>query len=150
MNLKKGLDMKKFISTIIITLALCSIVFAGEDEIRYKVTQNAVVITASSSDTSERIDFGTKVPVGFFSVQVTLTGSGTGKVEYELSNDGTNFLTPTEADDIVTAHTVTSGPGSDGKDMYSFSPMVSRAMKIKVTETGGANPITVTVTLVYQ
>ena len=115
----------------------------------YKVTQDAVTIAASGTDTSDAILFGTRVPDGFFSLQVTLTGSGTAKIEYQLSNDGTDYLTPSSASDVVTTHTVSSGPGSDGKDIYKIESMVTRGMKIKVTETGGANSITVTNTLVY-
>ena len=119
-------------------------------EIRYKETHDGTSIAASGSSTSDVIDLGTKYPEGFFSLQITLTGDGTAKVEYLLSNDGTNFLEPSEADDILSSFTKISGPGSDGKDMFSFTPMLARFMKIKCTETAGANAITPVITLVYQ
>lgn len=119
-------------------------------EIRREVTHDAVVIAASGNSLSDSIDFHVRRPEGFFAIQVELTGSGTAKIEYLLSINGEDFLTPTEAEDIKTAFTVSDGPGSDGKNMFSFAPMVSSAMKIKVTETGGASSVTVTITLVYQ
>ena len=84
---------------------------------------------------------------GYNGCYVELTGDGTAKVEYGLSINGTDYIySPAGAsDNIVTAHTKTSGPGSDGKQIYSFSPITARFMKIRVTETGGVNPITVTV-----
>ena len=107
-------------------------------------------ISASGSATSMNIDLNQPQPAGYFSVYVELTGTGTGQVTYELSNDGTNYLTPSSAADIVTAHTAASGPGSDGKDIYSFTPELGAYMRIKVTETGGANAIAVTVVLAVQ
>jgi hypothetical protein len=86
---------------------------------------------------------------GFFSLQINLTGDGTGKFQYGLSNDKSNYLYPASAgDDIVTAHVKTSGPGGDGIQIYSFDPAVSGYLKIKATETGGADTITVSAWLV--
>lgn len=88
---------------------------------------------------------------GFFSLQVILTGDGTGKFQWAVSNDNTNFVISSDAsDDIVTAHTKTSGPGADGIHFYSFDPIVSGWLKIKCTETGGANTITVTSVMCMQ
>ena len=93
------------------------------------------------------IDLQDKRIEGFFSVYVEMVGDGTAKIEYQISHCGSteNFLTPSSATDIVTSHTKTSGPGSDGKDSYSFSPVIGRWMKVLVTETGGADQITITV-----
>ena len=85
-----------------------------------------------------------------FGASPGLTGSGTGKFEYELSNDGVNYLTPSSAADIITAHDVTTGPASDGKDLYSFSPELAKYMKIKVTETSTTDGIVVTAILALQ
>lgn len=83
---------------------------------------------------------------GFFSCQIALTGDGTGKFQWGVSNDGSNWIYSADAsDNIVTAFTVTSGPGSDGKNIYSFDPILGKFLKIKVTETGGADTITFSV-----
>ena len=111
---------------------------------------NGVTILASASSTTSMIQLDDEFIDGFFSLQVEITGSGTAKFEYQLSNNNVDYITPTAASDIVTSIAATGGPGSDGKDIYSFDPMVARSMKIKCTETGGANSITVTATLVYQ
>lgn len=115
-------------------------------------------ITASSSYTSAAIDLAELVgansrairPDGFFGLQYTITGNGTAKIEYLLSNDGTTYVEPSAATDIATGLTKTSGPGSDGKDYVAFSPEVSRYLKIKVTETGGANSVTGVLQLAIQ
>ena len=91
-------------------------------------------IALSGTDTTQSFNLAQYHLNGFFSVMVVMTGSGTLKLEYELSHDRTTFVTPTSASDIVSAHTT-------GNDMYSFDPMVSGWIRIKATETGGANPI---------
>ena len=81
------------------------------------------------------------------SIQIELTGDGTAKVEWIGSNDGVEFIKPNNASDIVTNFTKSSGPGSDGKHIYGFSISLVKFMKIKITETGLANAITITVTI---
>jgi len=121
----------------------------GDNIINTKLIFDAVTVAASADSTSDALDLKNR-PEGYFSLQVTLTGTGTAKIEYLLSNNGSDYLVPSEAEDIVTAHTVASGPGADGKDIYVFEPEMTKFMKIKVTETGGANAVVVTITLAVQ
>lgn len=111
---------------------------------------NAETIAASGSFTTGEIQLDLEYIEGFFSLQVQVTGTGTCKFEYLLSNNNTDFFEPTGATDIAASITASSGPGSDGKDMYSFDPMIAKSLKIKCTETGGANSVTVTAWLAYQ
>lgn len=111
-------------------------------EVQRNEAFTAEEVAAGGSETSDAIDLRHSAPNGMFSVYVELTGDGTCKLEYLLSWDGTTYITPTGASDIVTAHTVGSGPGSDGKDSYSFQPKVAPFMKIKATETGSADTVT--------
>ena len=111
---------------------------------------DAETIALSADSTSDAIDLNKYRPEGYFSLQVTLTGSGTAKIECLQSNNGDDYLVPSGGEDIVTAHTVASGPGADGKHIYRFYPKPVRYMKIKVTETGGANAIVVTIRLAVQ
>ncbi|MBW2094196.1 MAG: hypothetical protein JRI80_04840 [Deltaproteobacteria bacterium] len=105
-------------------------------------------VAANGSALSDAIDVGQNG--GSFSVQVALTGDGTMKLEWLGSLDGQNFLVPNGASEIVTGFTKTSGPGSDGKHIYSFSPSLVKALKLKISETGGLDSITGTVTLAVQ
>ena len=139
--------MKKFFVAILLVFAL--VVSANADI----YTVNALTsesIDASGNASSTAIDLKRYKIDGYFSVQVTIAGSGTAKVEYLISNDGTNYIEPTSASDITSGMTATSGPGSDGKDIFSFSPEPARFMKIKVTETGTSNSITATVVLMMN
>ncbi len=111
---------------------------------------DTVTVTAAADSTCDAIDLNKFRPEGYFSLQVTLTGSGTAKIEYLLSNNGSDYLEPSEGEDIVTGHTSTSGPKTNGKDIYVFEPEVARFLKIKVTETGGAAAIIVTITILVQ
>lgn len=108
----------------------------------------AVTIAASGNSLSAVTDL-TGI-VGYTSLQVAVTGDGTCKFEYLLSNNGTDYLEPTGAVDIAASITKTSGPGSNGKDIYYFNPEMARFIKIKITETGGANTVTVTATIAIQ
>lgn len=88
---------------------------------------------------------------GFFSLQIELTGDGTGKFEYSISNDGETYITQiATADQIVIDFTKTSGPASDGKDIVSFEPEVTKKMKIVCTETGTSDSMVVTATLLIR
>ena len=104
---------------------------------------SAEAITKNTSATSAAIDLDKFRVNGLFSLQVELTGDGTGKFEYLLSNNEADFLEPSSAVDIAAGFLKTSGPGGDGKDIFSFHPEYTRFMKIKATETGNANDIAV-------
>ncbi|HDO36185.1 MAG TPA: hypothetical protein ENH07_07830 [Nitrospirae bacterium] len=108
----------------------------------------AEVIAAGGSAYSSIFDLSQAG--GQFSMQLELTGDGTAKVEWVGSNDGTTFLKPNNANDIVTAFIKTGGPGSDGKHIYGFVVSLVKFMKIKVIETSTTDPITVTATLAIQ
>ena len=105
-------------------------------------------VLASASALTSVIDVGQSG--GQFSVQIELSGDGTGKLEWIGSNDGTDYIKPNGASDIVTGFTKTDGPGNDGKHIYSFNVIPIKFIKLKITETGGADSITVTATLAIQ
>lgn len=113
-------------------------------------------IAASGSLTSAPIDLNRVHPSGFFSFHmIDLTGTGTAKVTFEVSNDDNSdgaavWVTPAAASDIVTAHTATSGPGGDGNELYTFNPPPARYLRIVITETGTSNTIVPTGTLIIQ
>jgi len=98
-------------------------------------------ITASASLTSSVVSVNASR--GYFSLQYTVTGTGTCKFEYLCSNDGTTYAEPTDATDIASG--VTAGSGFVG-----FRPPPCKYLKVKCTETGGANAVTVTATLAVQ
>lgn len=114
----------------------------SNEYIHTKKIFDAVSISTSGDDTSDAIDLNLIKPEGYFSLHVIMTGLGTAKIEYLLSNDGANYLTPASASDIVTAHTA-------GSDIFSFAPEMARYMKIKVTE-AGVNNIVITIILAIQ
>lgn len=111
-------------------------------------------IAAGESLTSQAFKLGSYSDVqGWFSLHVELTaGTGTAKFLYGMSNNNSNFIFRTDdaTKDIVTAHTINSGPASDGIMIYQFSPVLSQWIKIRVTETGGVNPVTVSAWLAIQ
>jgi len=112
---------------------------------------SAQTVAKSSSYTTPAYDLsGRKFVTGYFSLQVAVTGSGTCKFEYLISNDGVNYLEPSAATDIASSITVSSGPGSDGKDIFRFRPIIGKYMKIKVTETGTSAAVVVTAYLSIQ
>jgi len=111
---------------------------------------DAITIAASGVANSVPIELPHHLE-GFFSLQIELTGNGTAKFEYEVSNDGETYITQTAtADQIVSGFTKTSGPGSDGKDLISFEPEPAKMMKIVCTETGTSDSVTITVTAVIR
>jgi len=67
-------------------------------------------------------------------MQIEIAGAGTVDLIWAASNDGTNYITPTGTDDIASAFGATDGPGSDGKDIVSFDPLVCKYIKFTATE----------------
>ena len=129
---------------ILALLLLSATVFAADGDIITNTVFNARAVAASTTIYSVPMDLGRQFkPRGYFSLQVVSTGTGTAKITYQLSNDGSTFVTPATATDIVTAHTV-------GSNFYSFSPAMAKFIRIVAEETGGVNPITLTATLAVQ
>ncbi len=98
-----------------------------------------VEIAASASALSSAIRLANAK--GFFSLQMEITGDGTVKVEYLPSNNKTDFVASENGSEIATALTKTSGTG--GKVFFSFQVDVAKEIKLKITETGGANGNTI-------
>lgn len=100
-----------------------------------------VVTVASGSDTSAVLDLNNHF--GYFTIQGQITGSGTLKYEFIISNNGVDFLAPEVlSDDIITGLTVGSGPGADGKFIAKFEVPFAKFMKIVATETGTSDSVT--------
>ena len=116
-----------------------------------------VTITASGSTLSDAINLFSgrylfnKVD-GTPAIQFTVTGSGTLKLELEGSLNQVDYiLNPNGMSAIITTFGATSGPGSDGKDIRTISGAgLLSSFKIKATEDGGVNSITLNAWLVIQ
>jgi hypothetical protein len=136
--------MKRIALSLLLVLLLAGTTFAAGNNIAIFKVFTAKSVVASATVKSKAIPLSDAFkPNGYFSLQVTATGTGTGKITYELSNDGVTFVTPDSATDIVTAQTAAS-------DFYSFAPELAKWMKIVVEETVGANTIVITATLAVQ
>jgi len=96
-------------------------------------------IALSDSYTSEAYD-ATQLQ-GFFSLQWTVTGTGTMKAEVLTSNDGVTF---NDVDpDITTLQTASTGIG--GVNMTDFEVTPCNQIKIKFTETAGVAETSISV-----
>ena len=107
-------------------------------------------IALSTSETTAAIDLALYANTFKFSAQLDMAGDGTMTLEYLCSNDNINFVAPA-GNDIVTGWLKTDGPGGDGQTApIEFEPPMCKYLKLKATETGGANTITPTVVLAIQ
>jgi hypothetical protein len=107
-----------------------------------KLSLTNQVILAGTSYTTDAIDLENNYGInGNITLYFELSGDGTAKVEYLVSVDGTNFVTPSTASDILTGFTKTSGTA--GKDIIAVSIISARYLKFKFTETGTSDNITV-------
>jgi len=95
------------------------------------------VIAASGSYTTEAIS--ARGLAGYFSLQWLTTGDGTMKAEVLVSNDGVTFFDLD--DDICSAQIKTSG--TSGASMAKFELTICDQFKIKFTETGASNSVTI-------
>jgi len=102
-----------------------------------KQIMDADEIAAGGSLDSEKINLN--YPQGFFSLQAEISGSGTVKFEFLLSNNGVDYLAPEAGGVIVENLDSGSGPAADGKVFVEFSVPVAPHIMIKAAETGGAS-----------
>ena len=105
----------------------------------------AKTVGAGTSETSPAISLVNAQSNGYFTIQLTMTGDGTLGLVYEVSIDGANFVQPSGSSAITTAFSKTSGGGADGKDMFSFTPMLCTAIRFKATATTSDVVLTATV-----
>ena len=105
----------------------------------------AQLIALSGTFYTPSINLNDFIQNGYFSAYLGVTGNGTCKVEYQLSFDNINWVTGSSA--VFTGYTKTSGLGSNGKEIASFTPAASDYMRFKITEIGAANSITITLKL---
>jgi len=113
--------------------------YAGEEKYIHQIEIDAwdgSTIAASSTGFYD-ITLGDYRPEGFASLQVEISGSGTLKIEQTTSNDGLTFNEPSGASDIVTALTT-------GSAIYPFDLSFAKYLRILLTETGGADSVTIT------
>lgn len=106
-----------------------------ENKIEVYKLFSAETIALSASATSAAVNVQQRS--GIFSIQYTFTGTGTAKLEYLVSLDGVTYTEPSEALDIASGL-------SAGTDVVSFAPVLAPFIKIKITETGGANAVVFT------
>lgn len=147
MNFLLGLRRITKLIVVVLTLACWFLVVnkpASAGGYQFVVAKASDTIAASGSNTpSELVIHDLRGLGGYFSLQVTVTGDGTVKGEYQLSNDCVTFVEPASALDIFTDMTKTGGPGSDGIGFYSFYPEPCRCMKILFTETDDSDSVNV-------
>ena len=113
------------------------------DIIHIVTTQSAKTISASASDTSDKVELTKAAAGGFLSVQWVVTGTGTCSIEFLCSNNDSNYTVPEGGSPIQEG--ITAGNGIKG-----FQPPLCKWIKIKVTETGTSNAVVVTVSLAVQ
>ena len=122
---------------------------------RLKIIDNQT-IALSTTFTSDIVPIVGQKLLGSVTLQIILTGDGTGKFQFSQSNnylketDTGDFIIPSSASDIVTAFTKASGTDTDGKDIINIPMFNAQAFKILCTETVGANSITVDAWLSMQ
>lgn len=92
------------------------------------------VVSGSGSATSTPLSYDISIgPSGFHALQFKVTGSGTVTFSYEVSADGTNYIVPEGAVDII------AGESAGDWKYIKFSAEVSTSIRIKVTETSGSD-----------
>ena len=142
--------MKKF-ALIALVLFMSSICHAGTDDLVGIRIPGLVGSTIAASASSEYvINLDPRKPVGFASLTITISGSGTLQIQHESSNvnNAASFAAAegsyTSGSDIVTGFTA-------GAKHIVFDVPFAKYLNLIFTETGGADSVTITeATLVIQ
>jgi len=96
-----------------------------------------VTIAANGTSDPYTLDLTPYQPDGFMSLQFVMTGTGTARIYYTSSNDNVTYVAAEGVSDIITAMV------GAGEKFIPINPIFSKYMRIYVTETGGANSITI-------
>jgi hypothetical protein len=108
-----------------------------------------VAIAKNESAESTVIDL-TNLREDAMSLQVEVTGDGEVDLTYLSSINGTDFMAFDSVDNTIKASiTKTSGPGSDGKILLTFTPKLSEKIKI-VAEEQNANSVVISAWLLTR
>lgn len=130
---------------MIVSLAWAGFVEVSENTgiIQTVTLFDAQTIAAGQSATSAAFSFAQIKSIGALSIQNLIAGSGTAKVEILLSNDGATWTEPQDVTDVIASQTA-------GTVFAGISCPIAVSGKLKVTETGSSDSITVTTTLAGQ
>jgi hypothetical protein len=101
---------------------------------------SAQALPAGNNMLSEAIDI--RNIDGYLAMGWTITGNGTVRFEVLSCYDGSTFLDI--SGDIAAGQTRTTGPDGDGKNGVSITTPPSPFIKIRATETSGANAVAIT------
>lgn len=108
------------------------------------------VVAADSSVYSSLLDLS-MLRTDNATLQVEVSGEGRVKFEYLLSANGIDFMAVDGVSNTIKADIMkNSGPSANGKMLVNFTFKVAEYMKIKCTETGCVNPMTVSAWLVTR
>jgi len=113
---------------------------------RQVILFTSLVVPASGTIYSEVVDLvGIEGYLGFY---VEVSGSGTISLSYKLGVLPTHLASPSSIYSLLTGHTSSGGPRSDGKTYLFHNPPVCRFFQLLATETGGASSPILTVQMV--
>lgn len=133
-----------FLAMVVLILGLLGTLAFSANPIYTDRVFNAEALTAGGSATSSKISMYSRANLGYFSVQYTITGSGTVTIAYAMSNDGAVATTD------LTFTTISSGLTTATGQMASFEPEPGLYLYLKITESGGVSAAAVTVDLFIQ
>lgn len=105
------------------------------NDIYVRKTHALQTIDASGTIDSAIIDIGAMAYSGSFALQIYVTSTGVSvNAQCLQSNDKVNFVIPNGVANICSNY-----PGVTGEDyeIFGFSPVGARFMKIRITETQG-------------
>jgi len=132
---------------VILACIFTAPVLAGENSWTYHTLMAGDTAIAAGHAYSATTTVITITPqdVGYFGTQFSVLGDGTGKLYYQASYDGTNYVEP-EGGGIVFSG-ITSASGTQ---YTQFGPHFSKYIKFIIEETGDANAITPTCYLLVK
>ena len=108
---------------------------------------DAVTIAAGQTALSEVIELPSLMSIGYFSLDIEITGTGFIDCDYLSSNDTSSTRTMRKPEGeayILKGAGATSGNSGDGELIKSFKSIPSIYEQIRIVETLGVNSVTIT------
>jgi hypothetical protein len=129
---------KRLFLTIFLILTLgCFNSFAGQLQISCGSVTDGVIAAGGTANGTTLQTRDIDGYTGYFSIQPVFTGTGVLKIDYQVSNDGTTWSPAVQIIASATSGTVYPYPAA-GVNIFSGY------QRLVFTETGSANPVTIT------
>jgi len=107
-----------------------------EQQIKIEPVAQSLTIAAGGMEYSSEIEMKSRRPAGYFATMLTISGSGSLTIDYEVTDDVNGWVTPDDATSVASNLTA-------GTYFFRVDVPVCARFRFKYTESGGTDSVTI-------